>query len=220
MILIIDHEKSNRLVCELQDIFYRSHHLHSLVIAPDNLESALKHPAKIIVIPRPESVKSIADLSDRIRLLFPKPALAILVRPTDLRHIYLPYADRVYTDRVQSAEFLSELFDVYVKRNESSPYIASFGFIETDLRDFGYITFSGIRFPVKTAAFMILRYLTLHAPQPVSVEELISACFPKKPVDPSTVRSYISEINALLSRASGGIYTPISNHRGCGYSVR
>lgn len=220
MILIIDAESQSAAVCELRDIFYKSH-IHSLVISPDDLGSAQNHPAKIIVVPRPESISDIGELSERIRSLFPKAALSILVRPTDLRHRYLPYADRVFTDRVHSAQFLSELFSVYALKNNESPYIASFGFVDADLRDFGYITFSGIRFPVRPTTFMLLRYLTLHAPTPISVDELIATCFPpNRPVDPGTVRAYLSEINRILSHASEGIYTPVCNHRGLGYSVR
>ncbi len=219
MILIIDHDMQNDTVKELRSIFYKCH-LHSLVISPDDLTSAVNHPAKIIVIPQPESIADMAGLSESIRSLFPKAALSIIIRPHHLRHLYLAHADRVYTDRVHSDQFLSELFNLYATKNGESPYVASFGFADADLRDFGCITFSGIRFPVKPVAFMILRYLTLHAPQIVPVDELIATCFsPEHPVKPNTVRAYIAEINRLLFRGSCGRYTPIINHRGKGYSI-
>ncbi len=208
------------MIAKLWDMFFERR-LHVAVADPCDIGSAAIYNPTIVVIPRPELIEDLLTLSNILRALFPRAASAILIRPTDLRHHYLPYADRVYTDYVSVYRFLTEMFEVYEKKNGATPHKASYGMVHTDFRDRANIKFARFRFPVNVQTWMILRYLTIHAPREISAEELIATCFPRtRPVKKNTISAHISLINRVLSVASEGEYQPAVFRRGRGYSVR
>lgn len=199
MILFIDNEPNAVLETRIQ--FYKMG-IFTQVLNTKQLHSILNSPAKAVLIMRPECIENLESVCAYIRSIPTRPPFAMMYRPPHGNYYtYLRMCDRVFEDNITTTKFIETMFELYEERKHRDPYIYEDRQVSIHLKNPQLMAYR-LSFIVTHEQWMIVRYLLMHSPFSVCIEDLRRFCFrPDRTPALSTVRSQISRLNQMFVMA-------------------
>ena len=198
MFVIFDRSPADALA--LRQRLYR-YHIHSLYLAPDEIDRIADYPVHGILIPHPELLIDPIGLATLLRERFPRLPLAMLHNQGGPNFYHLQRAsDLIFEGRVTTPKMITDLYAAYEGKGNPSVQSCISDCVLTDSRS-RYVYILGEPFPASHIQWMLVRYLTLAAPRPVPAEELAALCFsPGHERAAQNVSAHLTKLDRVISR--------------------